>query len=104
HRPKTVGNDHPIAIPTIKHHAPFFDETAELFNQYKDAKLVQIVKIESIGIMIIEGKHKEIGSGIFISDIQEDSGAQQAGLVVGDVILAVNKDILVKVNYDYLLI
>lgn len=51
--------------------------------------------------MIIEGKHKEIGSGIFISDIQEDSGAQQAGLIVGDVILAVNKDVLVKTNYDF---
>lgn len=51
--------------------------------------------------MIIEGKHKEIGSGIFISDIQEDSGAQQAGLIVGDVILAVNKDVLIKANYDF---
>lgn len=51
--------------------------------------------------MIIEGKHKEIGSGIFISDIQEDSGAQQAGLIVGDVILAVNKDVLIKTNYDF---
>lgn len=51
--------------------------------------------------MIIEGKHKEIGSGIFISDIQEESGAQQAGLVVGDVILAVNKDVLIKTNYDF---
>lgn len=76
-------------------------QTSELFQQYKEAKLVQIVKIESIGIMIIEGKHKEIGSGIFISDIQEESGAQQAGLVVGDVILAVNKDILIKTNYDF---
>lgn len=51
--------------------------------------------------MIIEGKHKEIGSGIFISDIQEESGAQQAGLVVGDVILAVNKDVLIKASYDF---
>lgn len=30
----------------------------------------------SLGIMIIEGKHSEVGQGIFISDIQENSNAE----------------------------
>lgn len=78
--------------------------------------------------MIIEGKHAEVGQGIFISDIQDGSVAQQvqnficgwqiyyfifvmvhllffcfnfqAGLNVGDMILAVNKDDLLGSNYD----
>lgn len=32
-----------------------------------------------LGIMIIEGKHAEVGQGIFISDIQEGSAAEQVG-------------------------
>ena len=53
-----------------------------------------------LGIMIIEGKHAEVGNGIFISDIQEGSIAEQAGLVVGDMILAVNQDELLGADYD----
>lgn len=30
-----------------------------------------------LGIMIIEGKHAEVGQGIFVSDIQEGSAAEQ---------------------------
>lgn len=55
---------------------------------------------QNLGIMIIEGKHAEVGQGIFISDIQEGSAAEQAGLLVGDMILAVNKDTLLGSNYD----
>lgn len=55
---------------------------------------------QGLGIMIIEGKHAEVGQGIFISDIQEGSAAEQAGLIVGDMILAVNKDTLLGANYD----
>ncbi|BES91019.1 PDZ domain (Also known as DHR or GLGF) [Nesidiocoris tenuis] len=58
------------------------------------------VQGQSLGIMIIEGKHAEVGQGIFISDIQDGSAAHQAGLNVGDMILAVNKDTLVGSNYD----
>jgi inactivation no afterpotential D protein len=29
-----------------------------------------------LGIMIIEGKHAEVGQGIFISDLQEGSAAE----------------------------
>lgn len=80
--------------------------------------------------MIIEGKHSELGQGIFISDIQEGSNADkvsvhcshyilinvtsitnknsikylQAGLLVGEMILAVNKDLLVDCNYDSVMI
>ncbi|XP_060813970.1 inactivation-no-after-potential D protein [Bombus pascuorum] len=50
--------------------------------------------------MIIEGKHAEVGQGIFISDIQEGSAAEQAGLQVGDMILAVNMDCLLGSTYD----
>jgi C-terminal processing protease CtpA/Prc len=50
--------------------------------------------------MILEGKHAELGTGIFISDIQEGSPAEQAGLTVGDLILAVNKDTLLGSTYD----
>lgn len=32
---------------------------------------------QSLGIMIIEGKHAEVGQGIFISDIQEGSAAEK---------------------------
>ncbi|KAG8231568.1 hypothetical protein J437_LFUL011746 [Ladona fulva] len=55
---------------------------------------------QGLGIMIIEGKHAEVGQGIFISDIQEGSAAEQAGLIVGDMILQVNKDVILGSNYD----
>lgn len=70
--------------------------------------------------MIIEGKHAEVGQGIFVSDIQEASNAEkvtkddaamfdeikfpvatfQAGLNIGDMLLAVNKDSLLGCNYE----
>lgn len=53
-----------------------------------------------LGIMIIEGKHAEYGQGIFISDLQEGSVAATAGLLVGDMILCVNKEEMVGVDYD----
>lgn len=30
-----------------------------------------------LGIMIVEGKHADVGQGIFISDVQEGSVAEQ---------------------------
>lgn len=36
---------------------------------------------QGLGIMIIEGKHAEVGQGIFISDIQEGSAAEQVSCV-----------------------
>ena len=32
---------------------------------------------QGLGIMIIEGKHADLGQGIFVSDIQEGSAAEQ---------------------------
>ena len=38
---------------------------------------------EGIGVMIIEGSHKFLGKGIFISDIQQDSLANK---VLGEIL------------------
>lgn len=69
---------------------------------YPNVRTVAIKKqtSHSLGIMIIEGKHAEVGQGIFISDIQVGSAAEKAGLEIGEMILAVNKDSLVGSNYD----
>jgi C-terminal processing protease CtpA/Prc len=52
------------------------------------------------GIMILEGKHSIAGTGVFVSDLQPGSCAEQAGLLRGDMILAVNGEDFVGVNYD----
>ncbi|PNF36058.1 hypothetical protein B7P43_G12759 [Cryptotermes secundus] len=78
------------------------DETPEeRYSSFKGLRTITIKKgAQGLGIMIIEGKHAEVGQGIFISDIQEGSAAEQAGLIVGDMILAVNKDTLLGSDYD----
>jgi multiple PDZ domain protein len=53
-----------------------------------------------LGIMIIEGKHPEAGTGVFISDLQDGSVADRAGLLVGDMILAVNGEDFVGASYE----
>ena len=50
--------------------------------------------------MILEGKHSIAGTGVFVSDLQPDSCAEKAGLLRGDMILAVNGEDFVGVNYD----
>ncbi|XP_060849301.1 multiple PDZ domain protein-like isoform X3 [Rhopalosiphum padi] len=78
------------------------DETPEeKYANYKGLRVVTMKKSpHGLGIMILEGKHAELGTGIFISDIQEGSPAEQAGLTVGDLILSVNKDTLLGSTYD----
>ncbi|XP_025199580.1 multiple PDZ domain protein-like isoform X3 [Melanaphis sacchari] len=78
------------------------DETPEeKYANYKGLRVVTMKKSpHGLGIMILEGKHAELGTGIFISDIQEGSPAEQAGLTVGDLILAVNKDTLLGSTYE----
>ncbi|XP_073994431.1 multiple PDZ domain protein-like isoform X3 [Rhodnius prolixus] len=78
------------------------EETAEQrYASFKGLRTISIKKSgQGLGIMIIEGKHAEVGQGIFISDIQEGSAAHQAGLSVGDMILSVNRDSLLGSNYD----
>lgn len=50
--------------------------------------------------MIVEGRHQELGKGVFISDIQPGSTAEQSGLAVGDMILCVNQLDLVGSDYE----
>lgn len=50
--------------------------------------------------MIVEGRHQELGKGVFISDIQPGSAAEQSGLAVGDMILCVNQLDLVGSDYE----
>jgi hypothetical protein len=57
----------------------FLQATEEQFSaSYPNVRTVAIKKgNQSLGIMIIEGKHAEVGQGIFISDIQEGSFAEK---------------------------
>uniref|UniRef100_A0A336LWP9 CSON003770 protein n=1 Tax=Culicoides sonorensis TaxID=179676 RepID=A0A336LWP9_CULSO len=76
-------------------------DNEDIFASFKNVHTVTVKKgNQSLGIMIIEGKHAEVGQGIFISDIQEGSNAEKAGLNIGDMILAVNKDSLLGCNYE----
>ncbi|KAJ6643961.1 Inactivation-no-after-potential D protein [Pseudolycoriella hygida] len=84
-----------ISFPTV------IDQFDQLYSCFKNVRNVTIQKVgTSLGIMIIEGKHSEVGQGIFISDIQENSNAEVAGVKIGEMILAVNKDLLIDCNYD----
>ncbi|XP_053620447.1 inaD-like protein isoform X2 [Plodia interpunctella] len=77
------------------------EETEDRFAGYKGVRDITIKKGPSgLGIMIIEGRHTEAGRGIFVSDLQEGSAAEQAGLQIGDMILAVNRDSLLRCSYD----
>lgn len=77
------------------------NEMLERYSQYKDVRIITVNKGNSgLGIMILEGKHAEAGQGIFISDIQDNSIAQQAGLSVGHMILAVNETELIGADYE----
>lgn len=50
--------------------------------------------------MIIEGKQPNVGRGVFVSDIQDGSPAENAGLSVGDMILCVNQTDLIGADYE----
>ncbi|XP_075985823.1 multiple PDZ domain protein-like isoform X3 [Anticarsia gemmatalis] len=71
------------------------------FAGYKGVRDITVKKGPSgLGIMIIEGRHTEAGRGIFVSDLQEGSAAEQGGLQIGDMLLAVNRDSLLNCSYD----
>lgn len=79
------------------------DTEADLMSDasFKNLRILNMTKCgASLGIMIIEGKHSDVGQGIFVSDIQEGSVAEQSGLAVGDMILSVNGDSLLNCNYE----
>ena len=72
-----------------------------LQGKYKNVRQVSLQKGESgWGIMILEGKHSVAGTGVFVSDMQSGSCAEKAGLMRGDMILAVNGNDFVGVNYE----
>ncbi|XP_018046332.1 PREDICTED: uncharacterized protein LOC108685842 isoform X2 [Atta colombica] len=90
-----------IAVKPIVQFPPTLDDVYIDFKKYKGVRDVRVKKSQyGLGIMIIEGKHLAVGQGIFVSDIQEGSAAEQAGLQVGDMILAVNLDSLLGRTYD----
>ena len=71
---------------------PFKDNPVDRYTgKYKNVRQVAISKGEAgWGIMILEGKHSVAGTGVFVSDMQPGSCAEKAGLMRGDMILAVN--------------
>lgn len=90
-----------LAVKPVTQFPVCIDEEDEIFSTYKNVRIVSIKKAASgLGIMIIEGKHADVGQGIFISDIQEGSMADKAGLNIGEMILSVNKDSLIGCSYE----
>ncbi|XP_054162710.1 multiple PDZ domain protein-like isoform X2 [Oppia nitens] len=77
------------------------DIIEEKYSKYKGVRTITVRKSsQGLGIMIIEGKHSELGRGVFVSDIQEGSPAELAGLTVGDMILCVNMIDLFGADYE----
>ena len=71
------------------------------YSKYKGLRQVTLTKGDTgLGIMIIEGKHPDAGTGVFISDLQDGSVADTAGLLVGDMILSVNGEDFVGASYE----
>ncbi|XP_075165397.1 inactivation no afterpotential D [Haematobia irritans] len=92
--------DEGMGVAPVKKFPPKIDDTKFLFEQFPKARTVAVKKEGFIGIMVIYGKHVEVGNGIFISDLREGSNAEAAGVKVGDMLLAVNKDVTLESTYD----
>ncbi|KAH8402409.1 hypothetical protein KR009_011845, partial [Drosophila setifemur] len=103
-------NDEGMCVKPIKKFPSSSDEprhtlisslqTKFLFDQFPKARTVKVRKEGFLGIMVIYGKHAEVGNGIFVSDLREGSNAEAAGVKVGDMLLAVNQDVTLESNYD----
>merc|ERR1719192_830676 len=91
-----------VAVKPVTHFPATLEENAiDRYKKYKGLRQVMLKKGErGLGIMIIEGKHQEAGTGVFISDLKEGSEADKAGLLVGDMILAVNSEDFVGASYE----
>lgn len=73
----------------------------EKYHRFAGVRTVTVRKgALGLGIMIIEGRHTDLGRGVFISDMQPGSPAEQSGLAVGDMILCVNQTDLISSDYD----
>ncbi|XP_013107309.1 inactivation-no-after-potential D protein [Stomoxys calcitrans] len=92
--------DEGMGVTPVKKFPPKIDDTKFLLEQFPKSRTVAVKKEGFIGIMIIYGKHVEVGNGIFISDLREGSNAEAAGIKVGDMLLAVNKDVTLESTYD----
>uniref|UniRef100_A0A0C9PHL6 InaD_0 protein n=1 Tax=Fopius arisanus TaxID=64838 RepID=A0A0C9PHL6_9HYME len=87
--------------PKLPIHFPAAFDESDRYSGFEGVRTVSLKKgLYGLGIMIVEGKHAEVGQGIFISDIQEGSVAEKGGLLLGDMILGVNSDSLVGSTYD----
>ncbi|EDW02081.1 GH20094 [Drosophila grimshawi] len=93
-------NDEGMCVKPIKKFPASTDETKFIFDQFPKARSVQVRKEGFLGIMVIYGKHVEVGNGIFVSDLREGSNAEAAGIKVGDMLLAINQDVTLDSNYD----
>ena len=91
-----------VAVKPITQFPASLEENAiDRYKKYKGLRQVMLKKGErGLGIMIIEGKHQEAGTGVFISDLKEGSEADKAGLLVGDMILSVNSEDFVGASYE----
>ncbi|UXI18468.1 GABA transaminase GABA-TTC1 [Sarcoptes scabiei] len=77
------------------------DFLEEKYCKYKGVRTITVRKAtQGLGIMIIEGKRADVGRGVFVSDIQDGSPAENAGLSVGDMILCVNQTDLIGADYE----
>ena len=85
-----------VAVKPVNHFPSTLDENAIdrcKIKKYKGLRQVLLKNVDGgLGIMIIEGKHQEAGTRVFISDLNEGSEADKVGLLVGDMILAVNNE------------
>jgi len=93
--------DDSLFIPTIQ--STIIEDVSALdkYSSYRGLREVLLKKGDGgLGIMLMEGKHTETGTGVFISGIQEGSVAEKAGLLVGDMLLAVNNNDFVGATYQ----
>ena len=89
------------AKPVLQFPSTLEENPIDRYRKYKGLRQVTLKKGETgLGIMIIEGKHPEAGTGVFISDLQDGSVADSAGLLVGDMILSVNSEDFVGASYE----
>ena len=61
------------AKPVIQFPTTLEENPIDRYKKYKGLRQVTLLKADTgLGIMIIEGKHPEAGTGVFISDLQAD--------------------------------
>jgi len=98
---KEMGMEEVAVKPLVQFPSTLEENAIDRYRKYKGLRQVVIKKGDmGLGIMIIEGKHQEAGTGVFISDLKEGSEADKAGLLVGDMILAVNNEDFVGASYE----